>query len=468
MNVNTVSLILASLLAVPVGQSLAQAPPEKWFLVKENLVNRQSSFMLRVAADKPDRVYGVDESMTVSVVAEKSCHLYLLYYGAANEVACLFPNRFQDDNFVPAGKRVRIPAADANFRFRATQPCGKEVLQVIGSLKPVEVLADHHLTKGLFTPLQEEDLKEMIAELKKGRQPDWAEARIDITTTDEPAVRRTSIEKPKRFAVCVGISQYKHGRVPPLRVAHSDAGRMAEALSAKCQVDEVTLLTNSEATLDAIEAAIFKGLVEKSKPGDELFIFFSCRGGRTADVNGDEPDGLDEYIVPHDGEPGRPESMLLDDVFARWIRELDGRRITLIMDNCYSGGTYKSIKGLGRTPSDSLPLDFFDGEIRRADDLGQGDTVVLAACRANQFAWEMPGENAAGVLTHFLLRSLDDPEADANGDGQLSVAEVHDSIKGPIEEFVRERFGADQNPVLLDNSDGTVCLVPEGEQLAKR
>ena len=102
--------------------------------------------------------------------------------------------------------------------------------------------------------------------------------------------------------------------------AIQDAQRMAEALKQSCRVDDVVLLTNSQATAAAIEKAVFKDQVSKSKPGDEVFIFFSCHGGRTADTNGDERDGLDEYLVPYDGTLGKPETMILDDTFARWVR----------------------------------------------------------------------------------------------------------------------------------------------------
>ena len=408
--------------------------------------------------DKPDRTYRVGETMQVRVRAEKDCYLYLLYFGAGDDVACLFPNQYQQDNRIRAGNTVSVPAQSADFQFTARPPCGKEILQVIGTLKPVDIFKNQDLTKGKVTPLDANDLKGMVVELKKGQPKDWAEARIQISTV--PTGQEPPPTEGNRYAVCVGISEYQHDRVPPLQVCHKDAQRMADALKQRCGVNDVTVLTNGQATAKAIEKAIFHDLVRKTKPGDTVFIFFSCHGGRTADTNGDEPDGLDEYLVPNDGRLGEPETMILDDTFARWMRELDGRKIAIIMDNCYSGGTPKHIKGLGDAPQGPGAIDFFDGEMRRAKDLGQTGTMVLAASKANQLAWEMPTQDAGSVLTYYLLKSLEGTQADANSDGRLTLGEVYRHVKPDVEQYVRKTFSADQNPVLLDNASDQILLKP--------
>jgi len=454
-----------AVLAVAAGhEAAAQQLPDKWFVVEQSAVNTQSSFMLRVDVDRPDRIYSVGETMTVTVKPERDCYLYLIYYGANNQVACLFPNKYQQNNHVRAGNVVTIPSPDAGFQFTARPPCGKEILQVVGTLKPVDILKaqQKELTKDLVTMLKTDDLKDMVIELKKGKMRDWAEARIEITTV--PSVTQ---DKPRtqgrRYAVCVGISQYKCERVPPLQVSHKDAEHMAARLKESCRVDEVMLLTNSQATREGIETAIFKDLPRKTQAGDEVLIFFSCHGGRCADTSGDEQDGTDEYIVPHDGEVGKPETMILDDTFARWMQELDGRKIGIILDNCYSGGSSKglSAKGLGGTAprADALSI-FYGNELGRAKALGQKGTIVLAACQENQLAWEMPGKDDGSVLTCYVLRAVADPQTDDNRDGHISIGEIYRHIKEPIEQYVRKTFSADQNPVLLDNADDQVWLKP--------
>lgn len=46
--------------------------------------------------------------------------------------------------------------------------------------------------------------------------------------------------------------------------------------------------------------AAMRWLVKDAQPDDSLFIHYSGHGGQTKDLDGDEPDGLDEgYIVAY-------------------------------------------------------------------------------------------------------------------------------------------------------------------------
>jgi uncharacterized caspase-like protein len=232
-------------------------------------------------------------------------------------------------------------------------------------------------------------------------------------------------------------------------------------------VDDVTLLINEEATREAIEKAIFHDLVNKTRPGDTVFIFFSCHGGRAAHVgDATSPDeAFDEYLVPYDGELGKLDTMILDKVFARWLRELDGRKIGIILDNCYSGGCTKDVaprkgaKGIGIAPPNIGKYNFFGKVVKRAKDVGQQGTVLLAACEATQLAWEMPSDEGS-VLTSYVCRSLDDKTVDENGDGKISMGEMYRHVKKPVEDYVHSTFNADQNPVLLDYANDAIILKP--------
>ena len=448
--------------------SQAAPPLEKWFEVEGATTNTQSSFMLRVDVDRADRIYAVGEPMTVTVTAERDCYLYLLYYGANDQVACLFPNKYHPDNKITGGEVVSVPAPNAEFVIRASQPIGREVLQVIGTLQPTEMFKDLQLANKKVTPLTSGDLKGMEVELKKGKSQDWAEARIDINTVEKRGEQPPAQQQPgKRVAVCVGISKFKSDRIPQLQVSHKDAQRMAAALRDQCKVDDVTLLINEEATRDAIEKAIFHDLVNKTRPGDTVFIFFSCHGGRAAHVgDATSPDeAFDEYLVPYDGELGKIDTMILDKVFARWLRELDGRKIGIILDNCYSGGCTKDVsprkgaKGLGIAPPNIGKFNFFGKVVKRAKDVGQQGTVLLAACEATQLAWEMPSDEGS-VLTSYIVRSLDDRSVDENGDGKISFGEMYRHVKKPVEDYVHSTFNADQNPVLLDYANDAIILKP--------
>ena len=65
--------------------------------------------------------------------------------------------------------------------------------------------------------------------------------------------------------------------------------------------ENIKILLNENAT----KAAIIKGLNDlnkRSRKGDFIYIHFSCHGQQMADDNGDEPDGLDEALIPYDAK----------------------------------------------------------------------------------------------------------------------------------------------------------------------
>ena len=458
---HTIALALAMLGAIASG--VRADAPTKYFAV-EPVVNNQPAFMVVVDVDSENRVYREGELMNVRVKAERDCYVYLLYYHG-EDATMLFPNSVQSDNFVPANTPVQIPGEGAEFQFRTVGPFGEEMLQVVASAEPIDPLKigkPKSADRVEFKSLQDRDLKQMVVDIKKQKQSDWAEARIGINTIGKEG-------KPpktgKRVGVAIGISKYQHDRIPQLQVSHLDAERMAEAFKSKCQLDEVLVLTNEQATYGNIEKAIFHDLVAHTQPGDTVFIFFSGHGGRCADQNGDEDDGYDEYLVPHDGILGKPETMILDDTFARWLQELSGREVALVMDNCYSGGASKSIDGDKFAPKSvsgaggaNVKFDGMEVELRRSKDLGQANTMVLAACKADQKAWEMPTSEEGSVLTHYLLEALDDPASDANQDGNLSLQEAFKFVQEKVQTYVTDTYKTEQTPVIVDNAQDAIIF----------
>ncbi|MCC8146937.1 MAG: caspase family protein, partial [Bacteroidales bacterium] len=110
---------------------------------------------------------------------------------------------------------------------------------------------------------------------------------------------------------------------------------------------DITVLLNDEATKINIVKAL-STLCDNAKAGDYIYIHFSCHGQQMIDDNGDEPDGLDEALIPYDA-PRRyskgtyeGENHLRDDLlgeFLNKIRAKTGREgnVTVVLDACHSG-----------------------------------------------------------------------------------------------------------------------------------
>lgn len=475
---------IAALLPGPMAWGQEPRLPTKFFTVRP-AVNPTAPFWITVNVDKPDRVYVEGEKMTVTVKSEKPCYLYLLYFQDKYAV-CLLPNQYEKNNLVPANTEVQIPSGkDSRFLLNTEPPHGKGVLVALATLKE-ECLWDAgqkpaESAEGL-RDLSVEELQAFAKRVQALPKDQWAEFRINIETCATKTARQ-----PKRYAVCIGIGPYpKENGIEPLKVSHLDAQRVADALKKECGVDEVILLVNDKATRAAIERAIFQELAEKAEPGDTVFIYYSGHGWRVADVKvdgkGDEDDGFDEALVPWDAQFGKVETMILDDVFADWLRRFDQCHVAIILDNCYAGGTSKALrqpsKGLGKNIPDNA--DFIDGELNRmqsfracAKDLNQPGTIVLAACQAGELAWEMPAQAQGSVFTYHLLQLIGPAAngqqaaqakaikaADANKDGSLSMGELHAAVCRSVQDCVEKTFQEKQTPVLLDNDKDQIVIRP--------
>jgi len=426
-------------------------------LTVDDLRNDKPGFAVRIDVDHPDRTYAANEEMKVSAVVNRDAYLYLLYQSATGEIQCVFPNCVQADNLIRAGEPVMVPAAGAAFRFRVTAPFGREVLKAVATLQKMDPrqLGVASLTEKSITPISPTGVKGLRVELN--RDPaSWAEHDVQVTTSESVA------EKParRRVGLFIGISQFKDSRIRNLKVSHFDAIRLAEIMQGSGKLDKVIVLTNEEACLENIHKAICQDLVQNTRPGDLAVIFWSGHGGRCADDNGDEKDGYDEYLVPHDGSlddlDAIRRTMLVDDTFGRWVQDLDGRTLLVILDTCYSGGQHEGAKGLdlpGVTPS--ADFDFLDGDMdAHTKDIGQKETAMLASAKASQVAMERR-EGDLSVMTYFLVKKLQEASS------SVLLKEAVEYLKTEVPAYVQARFpGMTQDPIFIDHTTAPVNLRP--------
>jgi hypothetical protein len=417
------------------------------------VTNDHTTIELSAGATRADRVYREGESLELNVKASKTCYVYVLNENGEGSVVMLFPNKHQQQNQIRANETVILPDPNSGVRYPAQPPFGKEKIYVIASIQPLACFQDlpWRNSQSGVTQVPAQTDKQFGVERRQQNQRDYAVTTIDVLTVASGGPVQVS---EARYGLCIGISDFLYVR--DLTISHYDAEHMSRTLQSSCGVSaqNVVLLQNSAATKAEIKRQILR-LAEISKPHDKLYIFFSCHGGTCADVDGDEADKIDEYIVPHDGNPAQTSTMILDDEFGNWIKQLTGRRVFIILDNCFSGGASKALtaapKGLEGT--DDF---FFDEFVRRSEfakDLDQTDTVVLAASRADEPAWEMKNENYS-VFTFYLTEALKNGQADGDGDGRISAKEAFGYYDPKVQQYVRREFAAPQHPLVFDNSNG--------------
>ena len=116
----------AAAAATPAASPTAPPPP-----TPPAEIAQAHDFDLSIAVNKA--VFYENDLMTVTLQAAQDCYVRVYVINAEQQVQQLFPNKWQQDNFLKAGQAVPIPGPGAKFRFRMTKPFGTETLKAVAS-----------------------------------------------------------------------------------------------------------------------------------------------------------------------------------------------------------------------------------------------------------------------------------------------------------------------------------------------
>ena len=344
------------------------------------IFNGQPPFLAGIKLSHDDLNYREGEKLSLGFLAEKDAHLYLLYHQADGKTFLLYPNEAQMDNRIAAKKPVLIPPRSEPFRFRVRPPFGTEVLQVIASEQPLTEL-DSLVREGSKAAPVSRDVIDTLADRLSKDLTSWTEQHVAIVT----AANEADPHPPTRAGLFIGVNKYTNPKsCLPMEELRRGAELMARTFADHGGIDaqHSKLLIGEQATRANIEQAICQWLPSITQPGDVVFIFYTGHGGTVRNLDGTEPDGRDETLSTYDNDLGEGittmeelearlrKNRILDKTLARWLQELQGRQIVLILDSCHSGGMVDA-KGL---------VHFFDTEAARVKDISQMNVVVVAGC----------------------------------------------------------------------------------------
>jgi uncharacterized caspase-like protein len=216
-----------------------------------------------------------------------------------------------------------------------------------------------------------------------------------------------------------------------LRYADDDALDFFDALvrGRNWAPSDITVLLNGSATKSAIASAIAT-VGSKMSSGDKFVFFFSGHGTIGPDLPPvDEPDGRDEYIVPHDALSNSSAGDISDDELEGWLSALPTNRVLVILDSSFSGGFLKRLRSEGRLKfiDRGLAIPPAKGHDGMTRELIRSGFIVQTASAAN----ESPLESNVlrnGVYTYYLVEGLLGP---ANPDGDFITAQQGFSYAAP-------------------------------------
>ncbi|HYC58055.1 MAG TPA: caspase family protein [Thermoanaerobaculia bacterium] len=231
--------------------------------------------------------------------------------------------------------------------------------------------------------------------------------------------------QPARRALLIGIDDYtastlpiagpqQHRGWPDLQGAANDVRILSEMLVLRYGFDrkDIVTLTNQQATRAAILHSIEQHLVRPAQKGDVVFYYFAGHGAQVPNTASDEPDLLDESIVPADSRRGAAD--IRDKELRPFFNQvLDrGAHLTLLLDHCHSGGAFRGLpngtrpRGIAHAP----PIDDRRDYGQRPDERG---ALILVSTQDLDSAWETRGDDGRmhGAFTWAWIQAMRDAVA---------------------------------------------------------
>jgi hypothetical protein len=323
---------------------------------------------------------------------------------------------------------------------------GLTALEFFVNNKPLEEIAGRGISAKEKGYLKRLDFKQRIV-LEKGANKIIVRAIDTDTLSAEKVLTVHYAEKRSNiWAVIIGINSYAHIR--QLKYAVEDAGLFYEYLVKYTHIpqENVTLLSNHEATLTQIRSTLGTHLKSIAGKDDMVIIFFAGHGATEKDVMSPDGDGLEKYLLPYDANPKDLYATALPmREISHIFKRIQAERLVFIADSCYSGasgGRTIDITGIRASISDS----FLD---RIAAGKGR---VIITASGANEVSVEND-DLGHGVFTYYLVEGLKG-KADADRDGFITVDEVYRYVS----DKVPQATGQEQHPVKKGTVEGRLIL----------
>lgn len=269
-----------------------------------------------------------------------------------------------------------------------------------------------------------------------------SKASTHITNTPQsPPVLKTTTQAENRpvrdkWAVVIGIDKFKDPRIPTLQFSSKDARDFANFLvkEGNFAPDHVLLLTNEEATENAIQRAVGDSwLPRRVLEGDVVLVFASTHGSpKEMDVAGEN------FLVTYDTDVENlfSSAIELQDLAMTIRRRTRCDRVIVLLDACNSGAAEVGGKGLLRSKN------FEVGSIS-----GDG-TIVISSSRANEKSWESK-RYQNGVFTHNLMAALK-----CNGT-QTKLSDAYNTLRDLVAQEVQFDRRVSQNPEMKMRWNGS-------------
>jgi hypothetical protein len=210
-------------------------------------------------------------------------------------------------------------------------------------------------------------------------------------------------------AIIIGIEKYR--RVPAADYANRDAAvfySYAHRLLGVTQ-ENIRLLIDDKADVAEILRAFKAWLPTRVNKGKtDVYVFFSGHGLPAAD-------GRSLYFLPHEVDKDLLDrTAVTQKEVVEALQRTNPKSVTMFIDSCYSGQSRTGETLL----TSARPISI----VAKETSSFPPNFTVISASAPDQISSSSP-ELRHGIFSYYLMRGMEG-EADANKDGQITVAEM--------------------------------------------
>ena len=255
---------------------------------------------------------------------------------------------------------------------------------------------------------------------------------IDVDQVPERVVGH---ERRKAVGIAIGVGAFRDPEVPVVNFASHDAEVMARYLRAVGGIPawQVKVVTDDHALKDDLVEVLENWLPQHVELGGDVLVFFSGRA-MVDPVTGAVS------LFPYEGTPTSPGRLFSLRRLHAALTRLPLQHAVLLLDVTLTVPP-DSVRHKGRSP-------VWDAA---ASTPGDGKLVQIVGVSGVQEAHRYE-RGRHGLFTFHLLKGLGG-EADADGDGLVSLGELFNYVQTQVPTAARAEYGHEQEPMSVPPLD---------------
>jgi hypothetical protein len=250
------------------------------------------------------------------------------------------------------------------------------------------------------------------------------------------------------IAVVIGNKSYAEG-IPQVAYADRDARIMKEYVLHTMGFEEGNVIYAEDATLSKLNEIFGTEQAPKGRLFNmvkrnvsRVFVYYGGHGAPDLESG-------DAFFVPVDGNPEyiRASGYRLQTFYDN-LAKLPAKKITVVLDACFSGNSDKGMLFKGISPA----IVKVKKEYR-----GPKGAVLMTSASTDQVSAWYP-EKRHSLFTYFFLKGLQGA-ADQSGDGKITVGELSEYLREHVPYMARRLKGVEQQPVIMGNPGDVLAVL---------